>query len=187
MKSHRTFCNNHRQQVAPLARSKSVMRPIAKKAKDADAILNLLASKLSDFHFEHENGIVSITLKRAASLGYLAAYAGIATKHHNSLKLSAHELDQVLTAAALPVGIAADDSAIAKAAGQGSWGRRLGSTRDATCGERSFLIFTACRIIINSGKSADQACRVGDRIMAQYDKSRPCGAAVPRMQPLQWR
>jgi len=77
----------------------------------AEAILNLLASKLSDFHFEHENGILSISMKRAASLSYIAAYAGMVVKHHNTLEgLLGTQLTQLLEVAALPIGVAVSES-----------------------------------------------------------------------------
>jgi hypothetical protein len=57
------------------------------KRKLADKILNLLASKLSEFHFDHQDGIVSISMKKiSADLGYLASYTHLVMKHHNTLE-----------------------------------------------------------------------------------------------------
>lgn len=81
------------------------------RRKHADAILSLLASKLGDFHFEHEDGIVSINVKRLSKLGYLGSYAGIVSKHHNTLEgLLGTQFTTLLEVGALPVGLIAADS-----------------------------------------------------------------------------
>jgi hypothetical protein len=79
----------------------------------AEAILDLLASKLSAFHFENENGVVSISMKRTANLGYLASYTGIVTKHHNTLEgLLGSPLAAMVEVAALSIGMAATNSRV---------------------------------------------------------------------------
>ena len=81
-----------------------------RRRKHADGILNLLASKWSEFHIEHKDGFVSISVKRgAATLGYAAAYAGVVRNHHNTLDglLGTHNLLEVVAA---PVGLVAANS-----------------------------------------------------------------------------
>ncbi len=72
--------------------------------KYADAILNLLASKFSDFHFEDDGGFVSINLKRASRIGSVAAYGGLVMKYHNTLEgLLGTPLAIVAVSAAAPL------------------------------------------------------------------------------------